>query len=149
MTNEEERKIEEEAWEYINNDLTERQTAEKLGISRRTLQLHLKKLATINQELHNLVLKKKESNIKTGRIKGGHIGKITGPTYTKEDANIVANGIIRESYTYEEAAITYGVPKSTIYEMVHSDLVPEETQMLLDLVAARNNRNKNAKGNAL
>ena len=149
MTKEEEIRIEEEAQEYINNDLTERQTAEKLGINRRTLQLHLKKLAIINQELYNLVLKKKESNIKTGRIKGGHIGKITGPTYTKEDANIVANGIIRESYTYEEAAITYGVPKSTIYEMVHSDLVPEETKMLLDLVAARNNRNKNAKGNAL
>lgn len=149
MTNEEERKIEEEAWEYINNDLTERETAEKLGISRRTLQLHLKKLASINQGLHNLVLKKKESNLKTGRIKGGQIGKIIGPTYTREEANIVANGIIRESYTYEEAAMIYGVPKSTIYEMVHSDFVSEETKMQLDLVAAHNNRIKNAKRNII
>ena len=59
MTKEEETRIEEEAQEYINNDLTEKQTAEKLGINRRTLQLHLKKLAIINQELYNLVLKKK------------------------------------------------------------------------------------------
>ena len=136
-----------EAKEYIGNDLTERETAEKLGISRRTLQLHLSKLGEIDPELHKLVLNKKESNLKAGRIKGGQIGKITSPTYTKEEANIVANGIIRESYTYEEAAITYGVPKSTIYEMVHSDFVPEETKMQLDLVAAHNNRKKNAKRN--
>lgn len=138
-----------EAKEYINNDLTERETAEKLGISRRTLQLHLKQLGVIDPLLHSLVLKKKESNLKTGRIKGGTIGKITGPTYTKEDANIVANGIIRESYTYEEAAMIYGVPKSTIYEMVHSDFVPEETKMQLDIVAAHNNRIKNAKRNII
>lgn len=138
-----------EAKEYINNDLTERETAEKLGISRRTLQLHLKQLGVIDPLLHSLVLKKKESNLKAGRIKGGTIGKITGPTYTKEDANIVANGIIRESYTYEEAAMIYGVPKSTIYEMVHSDFVPEETKMQLDIVAAHNNRIKNAKRNII
>ena len=136
-----------EAKEYIGNDLTERETAEKLGISRRTLQLHLSKLGEIDPELHKLVLNKKESNLKAGRVKGGQIGKITSPTYTKEEANIVANGIIRESYTYEEAAMTYGVPKSTIYEMVHSDFVPEETKMQLDIVAARNNRKKNAKRN--
>ena len=136
-----------EAKEYIDNDLTERETAEKLGISRRTLQLHLSKLGEIDPELHKLVLNKKESNLKAGRVKGGQIGKITSPTYTKEEANIVANGIIRESYTYEEAAMVYGVPKSTIYEMVHSDFVPEETKMQLDIVAARNNRKKNAKRN--
>ena len=147
MTNEEERKIEEEAQEYISNDLTEKQTAEKLGISRRTLQLHLSKLGEIDPELHKLVLNKKESNLKAGRVKGGQIGKITSPTYTKEEANIVANGIIRESYTYEEAAITYGVPKSTIYEMVHSKFIPENIKMQLDLVAEHNNRKKNAKRN--
>ena len=137
-----------EAQEYISNDLTERETAEKLGISSRTLQLHLKKLENIDPVLYNMVLMKKKSNIIAGRSKGGKLGKAV-PTYTKEDANIVANGIIRESYTYEEAAITYGVPKSTIYEMVHSDFVPEEVKMQLDLVAAHNNRIKNAKRNMI
>jgi len=137
-----------EAQEYISNDLNERETAEKLGISRRTLQLHLKQLENIDHVLYNMVLNKKKSNIIAGRSKGGKLGKNI-PTYTKEDANIVANGIIRESYTYEEAAVTYGIPKSTIYEMVHSDFVPEEVKMQLDLVAAHNNRTKNAKGNMI
>lgn len=135
-----------EAQEYISNDLTERETAEKLGISRRTLQLHLKKLEDIDPVLYNMVLMKKKSNVIAGRSKGGKIGKAT-PTYTKEEANIVANGIIRESYTYEEAAMIYGVPKSTIYEMVHSDFVPENTKMQLELVAIHNNQTKNAKRN--
>lgn len=138
-----------EAKEYINNNLTERETAEKLGVSRRTLQLHLKQLYLIDPMLHSLVVKKKESNLKAGRIKGGQIGKITSPTYTRIDALRIARGIINNSYTYEEAADVYGVPKSTIYEMVHSDYVPEYMQMQLDLVAARNNKKKNAKRNII
>lgn len=134
-----------EAQEYINNDLTERETAEKLGISRRTLQLHLNKLKDIDPILYNIVLVKKNRNLKEGRVKGGKIGKITAPKYTKEEANIVANGIISESYTYEEAAGVYGIPKSTIFEMVHSDFISENTKMQLELVAARNNKKKNAK----
>ena len=137
-----------EAQEYISNDLTEKETAEKLGISRRTLQLHLRKLEDIDPVLYNLVLMKKKSNVIAGRSKGGKLGKVT-PTYTKEDANIVANGIINESYTYEEAAAVYGVPKSTIYEMVHSDYVDENTKMQLDIIAARNNKKKNAKRNII
>ena len=135
-----------EAQEYISNNLTEKETADKLGISRRTLQIHLKKLGDIDPLLYNLVLMKKNRNVREGRIKGGKTGKAT-PTYTKEEANIVANGIISESYTYEEAAMVYGVPKSTIYEMVHSDFVDENTKMQLDLVAAHNNKKKNAKRN--
>ena len=142
-------KIIEEARTYISNDKTVAETAEELGVSRRTLQIHLKQIGVVDPLLYSLVLKKKESNLKTGRVKGGTIGKITAPTYTKEEANIVANGIIRESYTYEEAAKVYGIPKSTIYEMVHSDFVSETTKMQLDIVAAHNNRKKNAKRNII
>lgn len=134
-----------EAVEYINNDLTQKETAEKLGISRRTLQIHLKKLGGIDSLLYNLVLVKEKNNVKKGRIKGGKIGKITAPKYTRIDALRIARGIINNSYTYEEAAGVYDIPKSTIFEMVHSDYVPEYMQMQLELVAARNNKNKNAK----
>lgn len=134
-----------EAQEYISNDLTERETAEKLGISRRTLQLHLNKLKDIDPMLYNMVLVKKNRNLKEGRVKGGKIGKITAPKYTRIDALRIARGIINNSYTYEEAAGVYDIPKSTIFEMVHSDYVPEYMQMQLELVAARNNKNKNAK----
>ena len=84
--------------------------------------------------------------MKTGRIIGGMTGKAT-PSYTKEEANEIANEIIENYYTYEEAASVYGIPKSTIYEMVHSDYVDENTKMQLDLVAEHNNKNKNAKRN--
>ena len=134
-----------EAHEYISNDLTEKETAEKLGISRRTLQLHLDKLKDIDPLLYNLVLIKKSKNIKVGRVRGGQNGKAT-PSYTQEKAISIANGIIDNSYTYEEASKVYGIPRSTIYEMVHSSFIPEDTRMLLDGVAITNNKNKNAKG---
>jgi len=137
-----------EAHEYINNDLTEKETAEKLGISRRTLQLHLKKLEEIDPVLYNLVLIKKSKNLKVGRVRGGKNGKAT-PSYTKEEAIKMANEIIENSYTYEEAANVYSIPKSTIYEMVHSDFIPEDVKMELDLVAIRNNKKKNAKRNII
>ena len=135
-----------EAQEYISNGLTERETAEKLGISRRTLQLHLKKLEDIDPVLYNMVLMKKKSNVIAGRSKGGKIGKAT-PTYTRVEALKMARSIINNSYTYEEASKIYNIPKSTIYEMVHSDFVPENIQRELDLVAIHNNQTKNAKRN--
>ena len=134
-----------EAQEYISNDLTEKDTAKKLGISVKTLQLHFKKLKDIDPILNDLVLMKNKRNVQAGRIEGAKKGKAT-PTYTSEEANKKANGIISKSYTYEEAAAMYGIPKSTIYDMVHNgDFVSEETRMQLDLVAEHNNKNKNAK----
>lgn len=130
---------------YLNNDLTEREAALELGISRRTLQLHLKKLGEIDVLLYDAVLKKKESNVKTGRIKGGVQGKAT-PSYTKEEAIAVANIMLGESLTYEEAAKRCNIPKSTIFEMLKSDFIPEKVRMQLDLLAIRNNKNKNASG---
>ena len=139
-------RIREEALTYISNNKTVNETAEELGVSRRTLQIHLKQVGVVDPLLYSLVLKKKESNMKTGRIIGGMTGKVT-PSYTKEEANEIANEIIENHYTYEEAASVYGIPKSTIYEMVHSDYVDENTKMQLDLVAEHNNKNKNAKRN--
>lgn len=137
-----------EAQEYISNDLNEKETAEKLGISRRTLQLHLKKLEDIDSVLYNMVLMKKKSNIIAGRSKGGKLGKVV-PTYTCEEANKVADEIIENSYTYMEAAEVFDIPKSTIFEMVHSDFIDENKKMKLDVVAIHNNRKKNAKRNII
>ena len=138
-------RIREEALTYIGNDKTVAETALELGISRRTLQIHLKQIGVVDPLLYGLVLKKKESNMKTGRIIGGMTGKAT-PSYTKEEANRIADGIIENCYTYEEASKVYGIPKSTIYEMVHSSYVSEGVKMMLDLVAISNNKTKNAKG---
>ena len=137
MTNEE--KIISEANTYLNSNKTMEETAKELGISKRTLQLHLGRLDVIDPELNKLVLAKKESNQKNGRIKGGQIGKVK-PSYTKEEAENIANEIIKHGYTYEEASKRLNIPKSTIYEMVHSKLVSKNLRDMLDAVAVANNK---------
>ena len=57
-----EKQIIEEAKLYISNDKTISDTACDLGISKRTLQLHIKKLEAINPELYKLVLEKSKMN---------------------------------------------------------------------------------------
>ena len=87
-----------EAQTYLSGDKTIEETAKNLNISKRTLQLHLGKLDIIDPELHKLVLEKKESMQIKGRVKGGTIGKAT-PSYTKEEAEYVANEMIKNGYT--------------------------------------------------
>lgn len=134
------KKIIDEANMYLNSDITIKELANLLSIDRKTLQIHLNdKLKEIDLELYNLVLNKKESQIKIGRIEGGKIGK-RSPSYTKEDALDIAQDIIQLELTYEEANKKYGIPKSTIYEMVHSDFIPLEMKNKLDVVASANRR---------
>lgn len=142
-----------EAQTYLSGDKTIEETAKNLNISKRTLQLHLGKLDIIDPELHKLVLEKKESMQIKGRVKGGTIGKAT-PSYTKEEAEYVANEMIKNGYTYENASKRLGIPKSTIYEMVHSNFIDKELKDKLEVVAIANQKgltveeliNKNRRG---
>ena len=124
---------------YLTNDKTVEETAKDLGIAKRTFQIHLGKLEILAPELHKLVLAKKESMQIQGRIKGGMNGKAT-PSYTKEEAERVANEIIVKGYTYEEASKRLGIPKSTIYEMVHSKFISKDLKDMLDAVAIANQK---------
>lgn len=128
-----------EAKTYISSNKTIDETAKDLKISKRTLQLHLGKLEIIDPKLHELVLEKKEKMQIKGRIKGGQIGKAT-PSYTKEEVENIANIIIENEYTYEEVSKVLEIPKSTIYEMVHSSMVSEELKHMLDAVAIANTK---------
>ncbi|MBQ9019415.1 MAG: hypothetical protein IJ097_03820 [Bacilli bacterium] len=125
--------------EYINNNLTVKETAEKLGISKRTFQLHLKKVKDLDLKLHNLVLKKQQKNIRNGRILGGKKGKVK-PRYSMEEAVNMAYEIIKNELTYEEASLKFDIPKSTIYEMVHSSYISPEMKAMLELVAISNTK---------
>lgn len=129
--------IEKEAYEYVNNDKTVAETAEVFGISKRSFQLHLKKLLEINPDLHKMVINKQKSNINEGRRMGGAAGK-RGVTYTKEEALEIAEYIISKQATYEEASIKFDIPTSTLSDMMHSKLIPEDKRMQLDLVAEAN-----------
>ncbi len=66
-----------EAEEYINNNLSVKETAIVLGVSKRTLQLHFKRLEQIDKNLYDKVRAKQEQNQQAGRIKGGQNGKAT------------------------------------------------------------------------
>ena len=131
--------IEIEAKEYLKDDKTVAETAEIFGISKRTLQLHLKKLSEINPELHKLVLNKQKSNIIAGRIKGGTLGK-RGVSYTQEEVTKIAEYMIHTQATYEEASNFFDIPTSTIHDMMRSPLLREEYKMQLEVVAEANRK---------
>ena len=126
-----------EAEEYVNNNMTIKETADSLGISRKTLQLHFKRLKKIDENLYKRVEGKKALSQQKGRIKGGQIGKVKSK-YTKKEADAIARTIINKSLSYKEAEDELGIPKSTIYEIVHSDLVSKSIRMELDILAEAN-----------
>ena len=131
----------EEAKTYLNSDMTVKETANHLGISLRTFQLHLKKLELLDPRLHSLVINKKESNIISGRSKGGlvgHGGKVSN--YTSDEIISMAKRIINEQLTYREAEEIFGIPSSTIHDLVHGKEVPLELLQMLDEVAYLNKK---------
>jgi predicted DNA-binding protein YlxM (UPF0122 family) len=132
-------KIIEEAKTYINNDKTVEETAKELGISKRAFQIHLKQLGELEPLLYELVLVKKNKNIQLGRIKGGELGKAK-PRYSRELAMKIALDIINSEMTYEAASDKYGIPKSTVYDMVHGVYIPQELKDKLNVVGVANNK---------
>ena len=126
-----------EAKVFLNGNMTVQETAETLGISKRTLQIHMKKLKNIDENIYNLVEEKKQANQEQGRIVGGQVGKAT-PRYTKEEAIRVANIMLSESLTYREAETLLEIPRTTIYEMIHSEYVEPVIKDKLDILAMQN-----------
>jgi len=129
-----------EAERYLEEDITSIDEASSaLGISRRTFQLHMKKLEEIAPETFLLVKAKKEANIVSGVKKGGETGK-RGTTWTKEEAKDIAERMISGVMTYREAAEKTGIPSSTIHEMVHKGLDDAEISSLLYVLSEANRR---------
>ena len=48
--------------------------------------------------------------------------------------------MIHDELTYAQASEVYDIPKSTLYEMVHSDFVDSELRDKLDVIAVANVR---------
>ena len=128
-----------EAEYYLKNDVTIEQASSDLGISKKTLQLHLKKLESIAPEKYILVTDKKKSNEHRGRVKGGTLGKRSA-TWTTEEAIAAAEIMIDSGLTYEQASSVLGIPSSTLHEMVHKGIVDPNTTSLLYALAEANKR---------
>lgn len=129
-----------EAFYYLENDVTIEQASQNLGISKRTLQLHLQKLESISLLTFVLVKNKKTSNERRGKVKGGTLGK-RSVTWTEEQAANAAKTMIEGGLTYEEAASTLGIPSSTLHDMVHKGVTDPNTTSLLYALSEANRRN--------
>ena len=126
-----------EAEEYVNNSLSVEETAKVLGISKRTLQLHLQRIEKIDQNLYKRVQAKQQANQQAGRVKGGQTGK-SHSHITKQQAEFIAKEMIKRGLTYRDAEAEFGIPKSTLYEVLHSDLVSKDLKDKLDILAEAN-----------
>ncbi len=123
------KKILEEANYYLDNDVTMKQAANYFGISKKSFQVHMKKLENLFPDKYKLVQEKKQMNLIAGAKKGGQNGKPTPPlvhtpkpfTIEKEMLMQIANSIIKSDLTLREIENIYDIPKSTI----HDNLIPE------------------------
>ena len=127
-----------EANYYLDNNVNIDQASIALGISRRTFQLHMKKLEEIHPSKAAMVRVKKEGNIKAGNIKGGQTSK-RGVSYSSEEASKAAFEMLEHDESYREAAYSLGIPKSTLYEMINSKgLSPDKIESLYVLAKEEN-----------
>jgi len=123
-----------EAEYYLNNDVTIEQASSDLGISKRTLQLHMKKLESIAPDKFKLVTDKKNNNIQNGRIVGGTLGK-RSTSWTSEDAMNIASKMLDSGLTYEQAEKELGIPHLTLHDMMHKGVQDENVTSLLYALA--------------
>lgn len=121
--------IKEQANYYLDNDVTMQQVANHFGFkSKKTIQINMKKLESVDPELFKLVEEKKQGNLVTGMVKGGQNGK---PTMINEEGNAIirkpksitdqeikdiAELIIFYKWTLREAEENLGISKSTLYD---------------------------------
>ena len=128
-----------EAEYYLNNDVTIEQASSDLGVSKRTLQLHLKKLESIAPETFKLVTEKKAANERRGKVLGGTLGK-RGPSWTEEQAAAYARMMIEQGLTFQEAEKFTGIPHTTLHEMVTKANLDPKNKSLMYALAEANKR---------
>ena len=129
--------IKKEAEFYLINNYTVEETASRLHICKSTLQKHFQKLASTNPELYNQVRNKQMMSMQLGRKKGGKTGKRT-KSYTVEDAIKIANIFINNEYTLDELSKVTGMPRTTLDEMLRSDVFDKETRSQIELTFQAN-----------
>ncbi|MDD6879330.1 MAG: sporulation transcriptional regulator SpoIIID [bacterium] len=126
-----------EANYYLENDVTLQQMSVDLGVSKKTLQNHFKALQNINPNLFEKIQKKKEENINKGRSEGGkNISRVS--KYTEHDALKIAKIMVEKEMTYRQAEEYFGIPKSTIFEILTSKLNSQEYGSLLSALSSAN-----------
>ena len=113
-----------------------KEVASHFNISIRTLQLHFKKLESIDLDTYTLVKNKQKINQQIGRsvVSGGRIS-----SYSIEDINKICDIILDNSFSYNEASLYFDIPSSTLFELMKR--VDDDRRVRLDLLAEANIRN--------
>ena len=83
-----------------------------------------------------IVLKKYENEQK-GKVKGGQTG-VRKSSYTRDEALKIYDYIIKNCATYRQAEEEFQIPRSTIYEIVHSNLLTDDEKKKINLVSESN-----------
>ena len=127
---------------YINNDVTLEDAALYVGIkSKKTLNNYFARLCGSKDEKDRLLYKKivlkKYENEQKGKAKGGQTG-VRKSSYTRDEAFKIYDYIIKNSATYRQTAEEFQIPRSTIYEIVHSNLLTDDEKKKIELVSESN-----------
>ncbi len=128
---------------YLNNDVSLEETANFIGIkSKKTLNKYFVSVLKESTDSHERriyhdILLKKVLNELNGRKKGGNNGTRTS-NYNNEDVQKLYNFVIEKGATYRDAAFIFGIPRSTVYEMLHSSYLSKAQQEKIKNLASLN-----------
>lgn len=144
--------IKEQANYYLENDVTMQQVADHFGFkSKKTIQVNMKKLSSIDPDLYKLVEDKKQNNLSIGMVKGGQNGKPSNmigntnksKTIGDQDIKDIAELIIFYKWTLREAEENIGISRSTLYDNLTKERLGEDLYNRYTTVLEFNKMNTN------
>ena len=109
----------------IENTATIQMTADHFGMSTSSIKKYINNdLKAIDESTYNSVKIVQQNLIELGNITGGKTGK-RGPKYTDSEILKIAEEILKDRMTLDEASERFGVSRSTIYDRITSIKDPE------------------------
>ena len=148
MNIERQRKILEVAKFIIENKATINMAAQQFNLSTSSIKKYinnLENLQSIDMEIYKEVKEVQKEIESIGHYVGGKNG-IRGPQYTEFEGLEIAETMIAEGLTLEQASTRFNIPKSTLYETlkrIDDEEVEEELKNLFDSNNSRFGGNKN------
>lgn len=124
-----------EAEYYLNNDVTNEEASKALGISKRSFQLHMKKLKEIAPDKYKLVEDKKTSISRQGHVKGGSLGK-RSTSFNELEIDEIVSYLIDNDLTFQKASDDLGIAKSTLHELSKKVKDPSKASLLYAIAEA-------------
>jgi len=135
-------KILEVAKYIIENKATINMAAEHFNLSTSSIKKYInnpENLQSIDMDIYNAVKETQKEIEAIGNYVGGKNG-IREPKYTEFEALEIAETMIAESLTLEQASSKFNIPTSTLYETlkrINDEKIEEELKILFDSNSSR------------